>query len=77
MAKLASGGREKIHENAIKQMLGVVDSDEDDDDNEEEEDGSSSDGDNGYEYVENMKYHSCLPTHDDPEARASEKEVKI
>lgn len=78
MQRINKGGREKIHTEAVLNMLGqgggmnVKDADDDDDEEEDEED----DLDSSSSLSSDHKYHRCLPTHNDPNARALEKEQR-
>ena len=90
--RIESGGREKVHEEAIKQMLGLTiqdkdsaydedenvdaDDDDDDDDNDDDDNNDDSGEDVFVQSVADGKYHRTLPTHSDPEARQAEKDAR-
>lgn len=85
MSRMDKGGREQIHSEAVLSMLGRkpvllqcgdASDDSDGEDGEEGEEGEEADDASfSSSSSSDKKYHRCLPTHADPEARVSHKDL--
>ena len=89
MLRIGKGGRERAHAEAVLNMLGQgiepgirgkekekEKKVEEEEEMQQEEDDVDVDGDSSSSLSSDHKYHRCLPTHNDPDARALEKEQR-